>query len=255
MEALQGDATERILARHPEAAEIRSGSGEDLHLLDLLWDELEVLERRRMLLLENQTAPDRRSAVGFFLRRRTLAQYTRMNAVAGRLPSMWVRVMRMDPDRLGRTGYELGIRMLGAALRHLPDAERAALKTSMTALQSKALANAERAGLIPEHSATLSELWLAGYGFARDKRGAKKAVEILGRLLLGTLFGRVPRNLQDDAIRQSKTTFCARLLELPPLEFADREDEAAGEQLAHAVVKQFSLTPDRTDDESGPSAH
>lgn len=264
MRAAHGPDGDRVLARHPEFDEVSRDPAPEEEpdgdapieesLADLLWDELEVLERRRMRLVENSTPAARRTSVGFFLRRRRLARYTGLRAAAGRLPALWVRIMRMDPDQLGRAGYQLGIRLLGAALARLDPDERAATWRSLTALQHKALTRAVREKAIPKHDASLAELWLAAYRFAREHRGEKRAVEILGRLLLGTLFRRVPPGLQDEVLRHSKTTFCSRLLELPTLEFASDADETIAGELATRVVERFSPSLERGDDDGpGPA--
>ena len=240
-----------VLARHPDAEAV-AGEPSSTNLAELLWDELDTLERRRMRLEDTHTERDRRVAVSFYVRRRVLARYAQIRRVEANLPDLWARVVRLTKEGVGAACVDLGVLMITAIIVSVGEEAQRALFQRLTKVQRQRVRACARSGRAPRHATDVIDLWFAALDVAREMRGDARADEMLGRILLASLFQRLPAEVQAEAIKSSRTTFCGVLQRTRILALDRAEDLTAAESLAAAAfgMSQDAIPdpPDETDE-------
>lgn len=247
----RGDRTARLLAWHPDAARLRGGDAPSTSLSALLWDELEDLEWRRMRVAD-RTPADRRTGVGFYVRRRVLARYREIREARG-LPELWQRVSKLARERVGEVCVEIGTRVLAALVVAADREQRNELTRNLSRAQQNRVRLCVRSALLPAHSATLVALWFAALDEAIKMRGPARVDEMLGRILLATLFQELSADERKKAIKSSRTTFCEVLERTRVLVFDSHGDRDVASRMVADVLgldlgEDLPDRPDASDD-------
>lgn len=201
--------------RHPGAARWTASAPPSFTPADILWDELELMERDAAVTNASEAEP--RTPAAFYRRRSAVAQHRRWIEAGRRLPSHWLGVLRLTAGDAQRLCESLGVRvMAGAAARFEPHAVAPRLAPLGTALASRAVAHmtANNAARIPRE---LAADWEQACAAASQSLRAGELAAELGRRLLAILHHGFDAQGRAMSARLCRSTLCRVLDGTVPL--------------------------------------
>lgn len=209
-----GRSIPSVLRWHPEAQSIESflASWPDVSLRRLLTEELRSLEYTHIRGETGEKEPGLPSPAAYWQRRKRLWKSIIEDEIGARLPRLWRALLNLPEARLRPIFDAVGLDLLAAALRGMPAEAAASATKGWDPASEQRLRGRISTNPPPHPGADVATGILGCFAELRDRHGAGRGVERLGRVAAATLFRRLPSRVVEQCRQISRSNLPEVLL-------------------------------------------